>query len=124
MPSAKPGAHKNTADTDVKAVQRADTGMSGSLSTQQLAELLPAELLVFGLVGSALDSAVNDIAQLLEADFLADTLRGGAAEQIYLVVVRAVEYNHDVSGVEPSVQLDAQCRQVPVDGGSKLRDAP
>lgn len=124
MPSAKPGAHKNTAGTDVWAVQRVNAAMSGSLSTQQLAELLPAKLLVFGLVGAALDSAVNDIAQLIEAHFLADTLRGGAAEQIHLVVIRAVEYNHDVSGMEPSVQFDAQCRQVPVDGGSKLRDAP
>ena len=53
---------KNTASTDVWAVQRVIAAMSGSLSTQQLAELLPAKLLVFGLVGAALDSAVNDIA--------------------------------------------------------------
>lgn len=120
----KTGRTKNTAGTDVWAVQRVIAAMSGSLSTQQLAELLPAKLLVFGLVGAALDSAVNDIAQLIEAHFLADTLRGGAVEQIYLVVVRAVKYNHDVSVVEPSVQFDAQCRQVPVDGGSKFGDAP
>lgn len=42
LPSAKPGAHKNTASTDVWAVQRVIAAMSGSLSTQQLAELLPA----------------------------------------------------------------------------------
>ena len=34
LPSTKPGAHKNTASTDVWAVQRVIAAMSGSLSTQ------------------------------------------------------------------------------------------
>lgn len=68
-------------------------------------QTLTTKLFIFFFVLTALDSPVDNVAQLVEADFLIDALRTRAFQQIHFVIIGAVECDNDVSAVQPSVDF-------------------
>lgn len=70
-----PCAHENTVHMKMRAVFICSPVCLGSFATYQYGKLLITEIVVFLFIRTAFDSTVNNIAQLVEADFLIDTLR-------------------------------------------------
>ena len=70
-----PCAHENTVHMKMRAVFICSPVYLGSFATYQYGKLLITEIVVFLFIRTAFDSTVNNIAQLVEADFLIDTLR-------------------------------------------------
>lgn len=73
------------------------------LSAQQQGALLLAEAVVLGLVGTALDSAVDHVSQFVEAYLVVDTLHRGALLKVDFVIIRAVERYNNIPGVQAAL---------------------
>ena len=100
------------------------TGRLDELPAKQFDKLLLAEFFVFFLVGAALDSAVNDIPQLVETDLLIDALYAFVVLKIDLVIIGTIKQDNDEPDVQSSVYLEFQCRHVPMYRSDKSVDSP
>ena len=72
------------------------------------------EFVVLGFVRAALDSPVDHVSQLVETNLFVHTFHLHSFHKIDLVIIRSVECDDDVPCVQPSVHLNAECRQIPV----------
>lgn len=83
-----------------------------------------AETGIFLLVRPALDVAVNQPSQLVEADFIADSLHPRTVPKIHLVIVRAVQTYKHIALKQSSVHMEFQTRQILEYDRRELSDTP